>query len=103
MNKSHWAFIFMVQNTENNNKIEHLEKDTKEQAESNLSYWKPVILFYAKTTSWIIFPLILGIFAGKYVSKTVGSQVLFFIFLMLGFAVSCFGIYREIKEYKKNL
>lgn len=80
-----------------------LNKENTVSKQSNFDYWKPVMFFYVKTTSWIIFPLILGIIAGKYVSKTVGSQVLFFVFLMLGFAVTCWGIYREIKEYKKNL
>ncbi|MBI2627771.1 hypothetical protein HYW72_02470 [Candidatus Nomurabacteria bacterium] len=61
--------------------------------------WKPIMVFYAKTTSWIIFPLVIGLVAGQFTE----SQILFFIFLMVGLGVSCFGIYREIKEYKKNL
>lgn len=65
--------------------------------------WQPVIVFYVKTTSWIIFPLVLGILAGKYVGQSFGNQVLFFVFVMLGFGITCSGIYREIKEYKKDL
>ncbi len=82
------------------NSKENIDKAPEKEG---LSYWRPVMLFYVKTTSWIIFPLILGALAGKYVSKSVGSQVLFFVFLMLGFLVTCFGIYREIKEYKRDL
>ena len=67
------------------------------------SWMKPVLIFYAKTTSWIIFPLLLGVLAGKYVGQSTGSQILFFAFIMLGFGVTCFGIYREIKNYKKDL
>jgi len=62
------------------------------------AWLKPVMLFYAKTTSWIIFPLILGLLLGRYL-----EQSLFSVFLIVGFGVSCFGIYREIKQYKKEL
>jgi len=67
------------------------------------SWWKPVLLFYAKTSSWIVFPLVLGVLAGNYVGQSVGSQTLFFAFIMMGFGITCFGIYREIKKYKKDL
>ena len=66
-------------------------------------WWKPVMIFYAKTTSWIIFPLLIGVFGGQYVSKSVGSQVIFFVFVILGFLITCLGIYREIRQYKKSL
>ncbi|MSU44630.1 hypothetical protein EXS45_00365 [Candidatus Nomurabacteria bacterium] len=61
--------------------------------------WQPVIVFYIKTTSWVVFPLVVGFIAGKFTE----SQTLFFVFLMIGFGITCFGIYREIKEYKKEL
>jgi hypothetical protein len=69
----------------------------------NEKWWRPVLIFYAKTTSWIIFPLVLAILLGNYVSKFTGSQFLFFACMMAGFGVTCFGIYREIKKYKKGL
>jgi len=65
--------------------------------------WKPVIIFYTKTTSWIIFPLVLGVLLGKYVGSFTGSQALFFLIMLAGFCVTCFGIYREIRQYKKDL
>ena len=65
--------------------------------------WRPMIFFYVKTTSWIILPLIFSLLAGRYVSKTVGSQFLYFIFVMIGFGITCFGIYREVNLYKKKL
>jgi len=81
-----------------------METENKDlNKESNNAWWKPVLIFYAKTTSWIIFPLLLGVLGGQYVSKSVGSQVLFFIFVILGFLITCLGIYREIKQYKKDL
>ena len=89
-----------IENTENNeNKV---NKD-RSPRQGGTSWMKPFLIFYAKTTSWIIFPLILGLLGGKYVSKSFGSQGLFFVFLMAGFLISCYGIYREIKKYKKDL
>ena len=89
MDESQTAFIFMVQD---DNKMNN-----------NWVLWKPVVVFYVKTTSWIIIPLLLAVFGGKYVSNTMGSQAIFFVCLMLGFGVTCYGIYREIKLYKKDL
>jgi hypothetical protein len=83
------AFIFMDKNSNIPNK--------------NNDWWKPVMIFYVKTTSWIVFPLVIAIFGGKYVSKSFSSQTLFFLVVMVGFGVTCFGIYREIKQYKKDL
>ena len=60
--------------------------------------WQPVIVFYVKTTSWIIFPLVIGLVAGRFTE----SQTLFFVLLMLGFGITCAGIYREVKQYKKE-
>jgi len=57
------------------------------------------MIFYVKTTSWIVLPLVIGLIAGKFTE----NQTLFFIFLMLGFGITCFGIYKEIKQYKKQL
>lgn len=64
------------------------------------AWWRPVMVFYAKTTSWVIFPLVLALILAK-----VGdfSQTSFFIALMIGFGITCSGIYKQIKEYKKSL
>ncbi|KKR79866.1 MAG: hypothetical protein UU24_C0001G0025 [Candidatus Nomurabacteria bacterium GW2011_GWA2_40_9] len=74
-----------------------------ENSKNNSAIWRPVILFYAKTTSWIIFPLILGVLLAKYISKTTSSQILFFVIIILGFMITCFGIYKEVKVYKSTL
>ncbi len=80
-----------------------LNKKNEVSSHNETSWWKPVMIFYVKTTSWIIFPLLIGVLGGQYVSKSVGSQVIFFVFVILGFLITCLGIYREIKNYKKSL
>jgi len=103
MNESHGAFIFMEENRENSTE-NNLPTELNGLSSKNPdNWWKPVLFFYVKTTSWIIFPLLVGVLGGVYVSKSTGSQILFFICMMLGFGVTCFGIYREIKNYKKLL
>ena len=71
-----------------------LNKENTVEYKDDKDWWKSVMYFYVKTTSWIIIPLVLGVIGGGYVSKSVGSQVLFFVFVMLGFLVTCLGIYR---------
>ena len=61
--------------------------------------WQPVIIFYVKTTAWVVLPLIVGMVASRFTE----SQVLFFVLLMISFGITCFGIYREVKEYKNKL
>ena len=78
-------------------------EENKSNWKKDNPWFKSVMIFYVKTTSWIIFPLVLASFLAKYVSKTTGSQVLFFIIVIAGFGITCFGIYREIKGYKKGL
>jgi hypothetical protein len=60
--------------------------------------WRPVIFFYVRTTSWIILPLLIAIIFSKKISPE-----LYFLFVILGFGITCFGIYKEIKQYKKYL
>jgi len=78
-------------------------ENEKDKLNKNKSWMKPVLFFYVKTISWIIFPLVLCLFVNRYIGSSFGSQSSFFIFIMIGFGITCAGIYREIKIYKKNL
>ena len=73
-------------------------EEEKKNLNSNKHYWRPVLVFYAKTTAWIVLPLILAVIAGRNMNSKLS-----FVLVMIGFGISCFGIYREIKEYKKDL
>jgi hypothetical protein len=55
-----------------------LMENNKNNTNEDKYWWKPIMFFYAKTLSWIIFPLLLAMFVNKYISKT-GGQGLFFI------------------------
>jgi hypothetical protein len=73
-------------------------EDKKDNIKKDNSWWKPVLIFYAKTTSWIIFPLLLAVVISKNIAPS-----LYLLFVLIGFGITCFGIYKEIKEYKKDL
>ncbi len=79
------AFIFVIE--------EKKQLNSKENA-----WWRPVLIFYAKTTSWIIFPLLIAIILAKKV-----APAYYLLFVLAGFGITCFGIYKEIKQYKKDL
>lgn len=98
MRKAIWL-LFFVMNEDNSN----LNKEIIPAKKNDKVWLKPVLIFYIKTTSWIIFPLVIGILGGQYVGKSTGSQIIFFVFMILGFLVTCLGIYREIRQYKKGL
>ncbi len=57
------------------------------------------MMFYAKVTSWIIAPVGIAIIVVKMTER----NDLFFIAVILGFIITIYGIYREIKKYKKDL
>lgn len=64
-------------------------------------WWRPAMFFYAKVTSWIILPILVAVFLSKYVDRN--NQILFFVLIIIGFGITCFGIYKEIKIYQKNI
>jgi hypothetical protein len=77
--------------------------DEKNNINKEKSWMRPVLFFYVKTTAWIIFPLILALLIGNYFNKSTQSQTFFLVCIMAGFGVTCSGVYKEIKNYKKDL
>ncbi|MFZ2205238.1 MAG: hypothetical protein WAV23_01460 [Minisyncoccia bacterium] len=64
--------------------------------------WKmTAMIFYAKTTAWIIIPALLSLFVKSFLN--INSDLVFPILIGLSFGVSCFGIFKEIKNYQKSI
>ncbi len=64
--------------------------------------WKVIALvFYAKTTAWILIPALLSLFVKNFFN--LNSQFIFPILIGLSFGVSCYGIFKEVKNYQKSL
>jgi hypothetical protein len=75
----------------------------EEKKEDKNKLWRPVFLFYGKTTIWIIGPLLIGLFLGGYLREVFEKQIYFILSVFIAFFVTIFGIYKEIKEYKETL
>lgn len=71
-----------------------MENDNIEQNKESDQWWRPVLFFYVKVTAWIATPAV--------VAFIVGGKSFYFI-LVAGFLLTIYGIYREIKIYKKTL
>lgn len=76
-------------------KGENLKENKKK---SNYEVFRPVLIFYAKTTSWIILPLVAGLIVKKYFTPQLSLVI-----MLVAFLITCYGIYREIKQYKQEL
>jgi hypothetical protein len=74
-------------------------EESPKQPKADYKWLQPVLMFYAKVTSWIIAPIGIAIL----VVRMTGRDNLFFPAVTLGFLITVYGIYREIKEYKKTL
>jgi hypothetical protein len=74
-------------------------ENTPEQKKNDYAYLQPVMMFYAKVTSWIIAPVGIAIL----VIRITKRDDLFFIAVITGFLITIYGIYREIKKYKQDL
>lgn len=70
-----------------------------EEPKKEDNWYRPALFFYAKVTGWIVVPLVLAVVVNRYT----GSQFLFFILLAIAFIFTIYGIYREIKVYKKEI
>jgi hypothetical protein len=51
----------------------------------------------------IAVPLIAGLFLGKWLDKKYNHHFFVIIGILLGLTVTCFAVYRRIKDYRKML
>ncbi len=59
---------------------------------------------FSEVSTWIAVPIIVALIAGKALDRHYGTQpVIFLIFAGLGFLVTCFGMYRVVKNYMKKI
>lgn len=64
--------------------------------------WKvTAMIFYAKTTAWIVLPVVLALVVKNLFN--LNSEFTFPILIGLSFGFTCYGIFKEIKNYQKSL
>ncbi len=58
------------------------------------------LLFFSRISAWVVFPIVLSLFLGKWLDKINNSENLFFLIsTAIAFAISIFGIVKETKKY----
>lgn len=80
------------------NKMKNNSNESK-----NDNWWRPGLFLFSKLSVWIVTPVLISTFLGKYLDKRLDSEPLMLIIVVgIGFFVSIFGLVKEtIKEYKK--
>ncbi|MFH1233285.1 MAG: AtpZ/AtpI family protein [Patescibacteria group bacterium] len=67
------------------------------------AWWQPAILMFARLSAWIVGPVIIGLFIGKWLDKKYQSEPWLFLLSMgIVFIFSMAGLVKNAKnEYKK--
>ena len=67
-------------------------------------WWKSGVQIMSDVSTWIVVPIVCALIFGKMLDTHYGTKpVIFLFFAGLGFLVTCFGMYRVIKNYLKTL
>jgi F0F1-type ATP synthase assembly protein I len=70
----------------------------------NGPWWKPAVELLSEVSTWIVVPIVCALIFGKMLDAHFGTKPrIFLIFAGIGFLVTCFGMFRIIKNYMKNL
>lgn len=67
-------------------------------------WWKPGMQILGEVSTWIVVPIVLALIFGKMLDTHYGTKpVIFLVFAGLGFLVTCFGMFRVVKNYMQKL
>lgn len=67
------------------------------------AWWQPAVMMFVKLSTWIVFPVLLAVYVGKWLDKKYDSEPwLFLLSVGVAFIVSMVGlVINASKEYKK--
>lgn len=81
-----------------------MEENKQNLNENRVPWWKPGVEIFSQVSVWIVVPILLALFAGKSLDAHFGTKPIIFLILAgIGFLFSCFGIFRVIKKYIKEI
>jgi len=67
-------------------------------------WWKAGVELVGQISTWIIVPIVGALIFGKMLDAHYGTKpIIFLLFAGFGFLVTCFGIFRIMKDYLKKL
>ena len=67
-------------------------------------WWKPGVQILSEVSTWIVVPIILALIVGKALDNHYGTKpIIFLSFAGFGFLITCFGMFRVVKNYMKKI
>jgi F0F1-type ATP synthase assembly protein I len=79
-------------------------EENKQNLNNKGPWWKPGVELFSEVSTWIIVPIVLALIFGKMLDVHYGTKpVIFLSFAGFGFLITCFGIFRIMKNYMKKL
>ena len=89
-----YIFVGEIENKQNNNGSTH----------QSGPWWKPAMQIFSEVSTWIVTPIVLTLIVGKALDNHYGTKPVIFLCLTgFGFLVTCFGLYKAVKNYIKKL
>lgn len=81
-----------------------MKRSLERSREATASWWQPAVEIFAQVSVWIAGPIIIALFAGKWLDKKYSSEPwLFLLCIGIAFAASSFGIVRITLNYIKKI
>jgi F0F1-type ATP synthase assembly protein I len=75
-----------------------------ENNKKKLNTWAPAMQIMSEISTWIVVPIVLALIAGKALDTHFGTKPVIFLSLTgFAFIVTCFGMYKVVKNYIKKL
>ena len=79
-------------------------EENKQNLNSRGPWWKPGVKLAGEISTWIIVPIVCALVFGKMLDTHYGTKPFIFLSLAgLGFLVTCFGIFKIMKDYMEKL
>jgi F0F1-type ATP synthase assembly protein I len=76
----------------------------EEEKKKQVNNWAPAIQIMTEVSTWIIGPIVIALIAGKALDSHFGTSPVIFLSLTgLAFLITCFGMYRVVKNYMKTI
>ena len=67
-------------------------------------WWKPAVQLLSEVSTWIVVPIVCALVFGKMLDTHYGTKpLIFLVFAGLGFLITCFGMFKVVKDYMKKL
>ena len=68
------------------------------------AWWAPAVQIFTDVSTWIVVPIVLALIFGKMLDTHFGTKPIIFLTLTgFAFIITCFGIFRIMKNYMKKL